>query len=539
MFTLLNIFRDHKYQFVKDVYSKEENAVTQLLNYTKVKQMLLLDAVEGVVEMSSRVQKARLTVAQQINVSFDQKIQALEDRRNKLQEQAKEIEKGKLKSLEMQQEGLELALSNASSSIEFTEKALRDGSQVEVLHMKKQMMVRLRELNKGTQPLEPCTDDVISYKAEGMEAVLNKVRLVFDSQTDAKHCVLNTNGDLKIGKEIKMSIHCKDQHGKTRDFGGDDVSIEIKTPCAIDGRRRIKVIDNGDGTYRASYTPQDSGVHQVFVQTNGADIQGSPFNWTVKEAPCPKKTTLRMGIGEVGVMYDTLINQTRRFTVVTSDSKGKLIREDGVQIHVEIQHPQCSSNVIPVHDIGNGQYEFTCKPISFGNYLVSVKLNGINIEGSPFNWQVEKWGLMELGEDDEDDENDAEDDEYEEESLFFSEDNMTVEGTCKVYEYEITGSATFSFGCHGWKAKVVQGSMYEVGARDPNFVCGSRWVYSQRFDSGRICSLYLNLNKGTLIIQHLPSGKTETLNLECGVNGDIVPCFTICGKSKLSLSFEN
>ena len=514
MFTLVNIFRDHKYQFVKDVYSKEENVVTQLLEDTKAKEKLLRDAVEGVVEMSSRVQKARLTVAQQINVSFDQKIQALEDRRNKLQEQAKEIEKGKLKSLEMQQEGLELALSNASSSIEFTEKALRDGSQVEVLRMKKHMMVRLGELNTGTQPFEPCTDDVISYKAEGMVAVLNKVGRVFESKSDAKHCILKTKDDLKIGKEIKMSVHVKDQHGRTRDVGGDDVSIEIKTPCATDGPRRIKVIDNGDGTYRASYTPQDSGVHQVFVQTNGADIQGSPFNWTVKEASCPKKTTLRMGIGEDGQMFNALINQTREFTVVTRDSKGNLISEDDVQIHVEIQYQKWSLNDIPVHDIGNGQYEFIFRPISSGNYLVSVKLKGINIEGSPFNWQVEKWGLMEFGEDNED----------EEENLSFSEDNMTVEGTCKGEEYEISGSATFSSGCHAWKAKAVQGGMYNVGVRD--LKSGSRWVYSQRFEPGRICILYLNLNKGTLTVQHLPSGNWETFNFESGVNGDIVPCFT-------------
>ena len=156
--------------------------------------------------------------------------------------------------------------------------------------------------------------------------------------------------------------------------------------------------------------------------------------------------------------------------------------------------------------------------------MVSVKLNDENIKGSPFTWKVEKWSLVKFINDDV-------------EKFNFSENRMAVEGACKGHDYEIRGSVTFSSGCHAWTAKAVQGGMYQVGVRD--LKSGSRWVYSQHFEPGRICSLYLNIKKGTLIVQHLPSRKTETFNFESGVIGDIVPCFTIRGKSKLSLSFEN
>ena len=59
-------YRDHKYQFVKDVYNKEEAAVNQLLGETKAKQSELEEALKGVVEMKTRVQRAGERVAQQI-----------------------------------------------------------------------------------------------------------------------------------------------------------------------------------------------------------------------------------------------------------------------------------------------------------------------------------------------------------------------------------------------------------------------------------------------------------------------------------------
>mgnify|MGYP001798554868 CR=1 FL=1 len=59
----------------------------------------------------------------------------------------------------MEKEKLDLAVSSVTSSVEFTDKALRDSSQVEVFSMKKHMD-RLHELNTEVQILEPCTDDV-------------------------------------------------------------------------------------------------------------------------------------------------------------------------------------------------------------------------------------------------------------------------------------------------------------------------------------------------------------------------------------------
>ena len=82
---------------MKDVYKKEKAAVNQLLGETKAKQSELEDALKGVVEMKTRVQRAGERVAQQINTSVDTLMEKLNDGRNNLLQQAGKIEQGKLK----------------------------------------------------------------------------------------------------------------------------------------------------------------------------------------------------------------------------------------------------------------------------------------------------------------------------------------------------------------------------------------------------------------------------------------------------------
>ena len=96
-----------------------------------------------------------------------------------------QIEKSKLKSLEIQREDLETALASMQSSVEFTEKAFENGSEVEILNMSKQMSNRLQELNSAKWQLEPCVDDGLKFKSGSQ---LKDEIATFGAVTDVGTC---------------------------------------------------------------------------------------------------------------------------------------------------------------------------------------------------------------------------------------------------------------------------------------------------------------------------------------------------------------
>ena len=261
----------------------------------------------------------------------------------------------------------------------------------------------------------------------------------------------------------------------------------------------------------------------------------------------PKKTTLQMEAGKAGVFYNTLVNQTRDFVVVTRNSKGEQIREDGTLINVEIKEPNnLNPKVVPVQDCGHGRYTFNYKPVCVGNYQVSVKVNGGDIRGSPFTWVVEQWHLV------------ARYREYSE--LIFSQGHMTVERRwwgCRLGD-ATEGSCGFTDGCHSWKVKIVSGGGWcSVGVTDCNvkpgqqqntWYCfsGSKYHVCNGTHTGKtepsnipvihpndVIIVYLD-NDMTLNVHHLPSNETDTFTLQ---NTTLYPYFYLGWQDKLTLLF--
>ena len=44
--------------------------------------------------------------------------------------------------------------------------------------------------------------------------------------------------------------------------------------------RKVKVVDNGDGTFKASYVPDDCGQYKVNVKYGGKEVPHAPFSVT-------------------------------------------------------------------------------------------------------------------------------------------------------------------------------------------------------------------------------------------------------------------
>ena len=155
--------REHKYTFVKDAFSKGKESVLKILSETKTKASVLQEALDGVAEVKRSVQSNAEQTVKEVFNCFQELTACLNTRCNELICSIEELKKAKLKSLEIQQGDLETALGSVQSSIEFTERALEHGSEVDILNMRKQMSCRLQELNSAIWQLEPSAHDHFEF----------------------------------------------------------------------------------------------------------------------------------------------------------------------------------------------------------------------------------------------------------------------------------------------------------------------------------------------------------------------------------------
>ena len=151
----------HKYLFVADAVAKEKESVKQLLVKAKAKAPFLSTGVKSVEEMEKRVQVNVTAVTEEIDSLKNKQVRALEEIFANLKHKAKTIGQAKMKQLQAQREGLMIALASVNNSVEFTERALKDGSDVEMLSMKKQMVTNLSKLSSSTWQCKPCQEDTL------------------------------------------------------------------------------------------------------------------------------------------------------------------------------------------------------------------------------------------------------------------------------------------------------------------------------------------------------------------------------------------
>ena len=116
---------------------------------------------------------------------------------------------------------------------------------------------------------------------------------------------------------------------------------------------------------------------------------------------CASMSTVTMENGPDGVMYSTLCDQPVKFMITARDQNGNKRKEGGdvskvfFSCHVEeVYENAMAEQELQVYDDWNGTYRFSHTPRVNGQYLLSVLLNGLHVQGSPFEWVVEKWNLQ-------------------------------------------------------------------------------------------------------------------------------------------------
>lgn len=400
--------REHEYTFIKEAYSSGRESLLNIISETKTMVPMLEQALQSVSDVKTRVQCHVKQTMEDVTKCCDDLTASVNIRRQRLIHMTEELKALKLKALEMQHEELEMALASVKASVEFTEKALKNGSEVEVLNMHKQLSSRLEGFNSAKWQLKPCTDDTVKLNVNmnQLTQVMKNFGAIKEADTSAGVSTVTMETGLEgvmydtlCGEQVTFTIIAKEQNGKKRTDGGDIFEVEI---CHehYSTTERLKVRDCEDGTYTFCYTPRREGQFDLSVKLSNCQVQGSPFKFTAETlATRYHGSTLTMGNGEEGVMYNTLCGQPVEFTINTKERKqAKETSTHHPIFMVQILFLLSLRNfgivkTIEVKDRGKGCYSFCYTPTAEGLHQLSIKIEGFRMQGSPFEWNVEKWNL--------------------------------------------------------------------------------------------------------------------------------------------------
>jgi filamin len=162
-----------------------------------------------------------------------------------------------------------------------------------------------------------------------------------------------------------FTIEARDRNGNPMREGGDPFEVRVNGPR---GEVPVEVKDNGDGTYTVSYAPEHAGNHRIDVSLKNKPVANSPYNVNVRE----------------GADHNTSFIESYQFVIRARTKTGKDMQRGGEKFEVKASGP---SGQVPVklQDAGNGTYVVNYSiPPSKGAFTFEVKVNGHNIQGSPF-----------------------------------------------------------------------------------------------------------------------------------------------------------
>ena len=166
--------------------------------------------------------------------------------------------------------------------------------------------------------------------------------------------------------------------GRQCPSGGDVFSVFVSGPG--DTRIRGDVLDNGDGTYSATYTPPVPGQYALAIYSGKTPIgDGAPWVFDVRDAPA-ELDPARCSAEGPG-LEDPAAEEQALFNITAVATDGSLRAAGGDRFDVLISGPnntRMRGDVIDNHD---GTYTAVYTPPFEGTYAIAIYANGATIIG--------------------------------------------------------------------------------------------------------------------------------------------------------------
>ncbi|XP_028401629.1 tripartite motif-containing protein 45-like [Dendronephthya gigantea] len=271
--------RTHDYGFIEDVAVGQKDILKRNMNEVQQRKATLQRAIASLRQFDQSLVEENALVVAQITSHFDELTRIMMAKNNELVLKAKSITSMKRKQVQAQIEALEVALTSCNSSIEFTEKAFKNGNDVQVLSMQKYMLQSLQDLKEVKDVTQPCvTRDLmftIPWTIQDTTKNFMSFFAVYESVTEPGQCQAEfTDQDqlhLKRGQQASVRITCFTKNKNKVNTGGQTIQANIS---GVECDDNIKIQDNKDGTHTVNFIPRHGGALKIEATINGHPAPG-------------------------------------------------------------------------------------------------------------------------------------------------------------------------------------------------------------------------------------------------------------------------
>ena len=276
----------HNYEFVKVAAPEVKKKLSQQLQPLKKAGETLSCAVKEVQTTKSELKEQEVSVLQQIQTSFDELMQFLENRKNELSNEATERVKKKSDLLSSQEESLSVSSSIVQSVIDYIEQCVEHSTDDDMMskHIELQNLIdkEIEERNKLMKDLDPVEEvdmKVDIYCSKELLRLCQDQAKLSQYAVDPTKCMLKGDGianDLKLNKVAEFKLETKLSNGApTKQSCTVNCELKNQTGKSVVGKCEVDRI--GRNEYSIKFTPTASGPYKLAVKVNGLEIVGSPF----------------------------------------------------------------------------------------------------------------------------------------------------------------------------------------------------------------------------------------------------------------------
>ena len=225
------------------------------------------------------------------------------------------------------------------------------------------------------QPIK-CGEHEINMKINGMPINGSPFSIIVHNNPDPNKCKV-------IGEQVesaqknnpaKFMVKLADEEGDLC-VTPQEVTVEVK--CLMDGSTtKANVVSQTPATYEVSYQPSKSGEHELSVKVNSLHINGSPFALLVYNIPDPQNCKT------LGIVKSAKKNENANFIVQLADEEGDpCVTKQEVTAELKTLADDSITKAIVVSQTP-ATYEVAYQPSKTGEHELSVKVNGIEINGN-------------------------------------------------------------------------------------------------------------------------------------------------------------
>ena len=264
--------RTHDYAFIEDVALVQKEMLKQNMNEVKKRQATLKRGIASLKLFDQSLVQENASVVAQVTSHFEELQRIFVSKKNELLSKARSLTSLKRKQIQAQIEALEVAMASCESSIGFTEKALKNGNDAQVLSMQKYILQSLQGLKKVKDVTQPCVTReltfTIPWPVEDTKQNFLQNFSVQESVADPNQCqaeFIDQSKYLKRDNETSVKIICFDKHKNRVKHGGQVVQASISGTEHDDAT----IQDHTDGTYTVTFIPRGGGTLEFKATIDG------------------------------------------------------------------------------------------------------------------------------------------------------------------------------------------------------------------------------------------------------------------------------